>query len=105
MHWLVAVALVAGFIFGDPKTTVANWFWSEKNAPWETVDAFYYPDRSNLAKFIHMERLPDVDACRVAVRSVAAQHSDPRVIRGDYICAVGKPMMWMGVFVYRMKVR
>ena len=35
------------FTLGGGHLNLANWFWSSSDAPWEAVDAFYYPDRND----------------------------------------------------------
>jgi hypothetical protein len=52
------------------------------------VDAFYYPDKSNLS--ISLETMTWVAAqCRTWVNSVARKQKIRRLERGDYHCRVG----------------
>lgn len=100
------VLIICGwFIWGDPPKTVANWFWADDAAPWETVDAFYYPDRSNLALYRSHKGLDSVQECRNWVRSAAASHGDANLIRGDYECGVEVVDTFVGISVYRTTVR
>lgn len=51
--WPLFLLLGAGalwFWLGDPPKDAANWFWPDSPAPWEQVDAVYYPDNSDLTK-------------------------------------------------------
>ncbi len=56
MPWIVIAAIGLWFFFGTPAKTLANWFWTDSAAPWETVDAFYYPDRSDLTNNLYARR-------------------------------------------------
>ena len=53
MGWLITIGIGLWFFLGEPAKDVANWFWENSAAPWEEVDAFYYPNRSNLT--VHKE--------------------------------------------------
>lgn len=53
------------------------------------VDAFYYPDRSNLLWHEAVFGLKDVEECRRAIFRMAAAKGDPNLSRGDYECGVG----------------
>lgn len=64
MPLIILIAIGLWFWFGDPLKTVANWFWESNAAPWETVDAFYYPNRNDLTQFQKMPGLNSVDECR-----------------------------------------
>ncbi len=91
----------------SPKETVANLFYANDAAPWETVDAFYYPDRADLTISQSRMGLVDIAGCRDVVRSMAALNNDPQLLRGDYECGVGridKPE-YAGVNVYRLTIR
>ncbi len=100
---IIAVAL--WFFFGDPAKNVANWFWGDTAAPWEEVDAFYYPKRSDLSKHLTSRGLHDVDACRRWVYAEAFKRNDDRMTRGDYECGIGLIEHIGGLKVYRITVR
>lgn len=104
---VVAVVLLVGawFLLGDPPGTVAGWFWPEDAAPWERVDAFYYPDRGNLLIDQRRQDVGSVDGCREWVRLAAAANNDPSLARGDYECGVGFLRSLGDVGVYRLTVR
>ncbi|QKK31869.1 hypothetical protein FE844_020795 [Rhizobium indicum] len=103
---LVCAGAGLWFWFGDPGKFLANLIYKSDAAPWETVDAFYYPDRSNLLVFATKGGLRDVDECRAAVRGLAYAASDPGLSRGDYECGVGKlDGDYYGLSVYRLTVR
>ena len=104
----VLLLIVAGglwFWLGNPQRDVAEWFYKTDAAPWETVDAFYYPDRSNLADWREARNLTSVEACRDWVYASAAINSDPALQRGDYECALGKPYSYGVLSVYRATIR
>lgn len=102
---LVAVGVGLWFWQGNPPKDLATWFYKDTAAPWEKVDAFYYPDRNNLTAWEASRDLPSLDACRAWVRSSAAQRNDPSLLRGDYECAVGEPYDYAGISVYRATLR
>ena len=104
MPWLIGIAILLWAIFGSPKNDVANWFWSDKAAPWEDATAFYYPDRSNLSKSVS-SGVGGVDECRDWVYAQAARRNDPNIQRGDYECGVGFLRMFGGLKVYRITVQ
>ncbi len=105
MPIIIIIAVGLWFFFGDPPKTVANWFWDDGAAPWETVDAYYYPDRYDLS--IHQSRngLDTVQQCRDWVYATAAINGDPSLQRGDYECGVEKTDSFYGMSVYRITVR
>ncbi len=105
MFWLFLAAIGAWFYFGDPPKDVANQFWKNDAAPWETVDAYYYPNRNDLSQHQKMTGLSSVEDCRNWVRSVAARNGDSGVLRGDYECAIEVVDTFGGLFVYRVTTR
>lgn len=105
---LLLLLLVGGGLWiwlGDPLKDLAEWFYKENAAPWETVDAFYYPDRSNLTIWRTGKKMPNVQTCRDWVYAMAATYSDPALRRGDYECALGEARNLGGISVYRATVR
>ena len=72
---------------------------------WETVDAFYYPDRNNLTMDLRQTGLKSVAECRTWVFQTAASKNDPNLARGDYECGVGLIEHYGPVGVYRITVR
>ena len=84
---------------------IANWFWEYEAAPWETVDAFYYPDQNDLSKFQQILGLGSVDVCRNAVRSMAASYGDPNLTMGDYECGIEVIDNLGGIDIYRTSTR
>ena len=106
MFWIVVVAAGLWFALGTPAKTAANWFWPDSAAPWESVDAFYYPDRSDLTESQAVRGLKDVDACRGAVNSMAYLANDPAISRGDYECGIGPTGQKLGsISVYRVTAK
>ncbi len=101
MPLLILFAVGLWFFFGDPPETVANTFWPEDAAPWETVDAFYYPNRNDLSDFRKVSGLQSVDECRDAVSSMAATYNDSSFTRGDYECGIEIVDNFYGMNVYR----
>lgn len=105
MPVIILAAIGLWFLFGHPATTVADWLWASDAAPWETVDAFYYPDRENLTAFNLISDFDSVQACRDWVYSAAAANGDPELERGDYECGIQKLDSFGGMSVYRATVR
>lgn len=105
MPILIFAALLAWWAFGDPAKSVAGWFWPSDAAPWEKVDAFYYPDRTDLSRHTLMPGLSKADDCRMWVRQEAAFLNDPGMVRGDYECGIGKISNEYDLAVYRLTVR
>jgi len=102
---IVLCALVAWALFGSPKNDTANLLWPNDAAPWEAVDAFYYPDRNDLTQHVAMRGFDTVDKCRDWVGAAAANNRDAGLLRGDYECAVGKMDDLGGLSVYRLTIR
>src|SRR3990167_1073093 len=90
MPYLVILGLIAWFVFGSPVQTLANSFWPEDAAPWETVDAFFYPNREDLALNDAVYGLSDLASCQRWARDQAMKYQDPLFQRTDYECGVGK---------------
>ena len=105
MGYIFIFALAAWVFFGSPLKAIANLVWDDSAAPWESVDAYYYPDRSNLANHQVIEGLGSVQECRDRVNDMAANNRDPRLVRGDYECAIQKLDGFQGISVYRTTVR
>lgn len=105
MPLIILIAIGLWFWFGDPPKTMANWFWESDAAPWETVDAFYYPNRNDLTQFQKMPGLNSVDECRSWVRSTASINGDSGIMRGDYECAIEVVYSFAGISVYRTTTR
>ena len=104
MRWLIFGALILWAIFGHPSRDIAGWFWEYDAAPWERVDAFYYPDRTNLAVFNQHSKVGGVEECRSWASEMAAANGDRGMNQGDYECGVGEPTDWNGLKVYRTTV-
>lgn len=103
---LIVIAVVGGwFAFGDPPRTVAGWWWPETSAPWETVDAFFYPDRNNLYLVREQGGLKNLQACRDWVSAAAYANNDPTMSRSDYECGLGTAKPYGTLKVYRNTVR
>ena len=87
--FLFFCALLAWATLGSPKQDAANIFWGDNPAPWEQVDAFFYPSRSNLLVDVRRLNLRSLDECRNWVREQARQNGDSSLSRGSYECGVG----------------
>ena len=105
MPFIVVIAIIAWDLIGSPLKDIANILWKTEAAPWETVDAYYYPDRYRLGRYIFVEGLQTVDDCRAWVSSQARLYNDPSIVRGDYECGIQKLETWNGLSVYRMTVK
>ena len=102
MPWIVIIIVGAWFIFGNPSKDIANWLWDDGPAPWEKVDAFYYPDRNNLFVDRSARGFVGLEECRDWVYSKAARNGDPTLERGDYECGVGRLGSFGDIGVYRL---
>lgn len=91
--------------FGSPANDLAGLFWPERPAPWERIDAFYYPDRRNFSVHRAAHDVGSLGGCRSWVRAMAEANADPGVTHGDYECGVGKLREWGGLTVYRITAR
>lgn len=77
---LSLIMLLAGC---SPEAVVADAFWEDEPAPWEEVDAFYYPNKHNLNIVESQPGLKTLDECRAWVQDRADQNNDrslPRFI-------------------------
>ena len=105
----LALVIIGGlawwFVVGEPIVTIVNRFWPETPAPWEDVDAVYYPDRGNLLVEVSAPHVGTVEACRAWVYDRAAANSDPTLTRGDYECGIGFLRNMGSLRVYRLTVR
>jgi hypothetical protein len=99
-NWSSSVVLV-----GEFSEERGEWFWKDGPAPWETVDAFYDPDRNDLFTMETAQGFANLDGCRGWVRVAATTRNDPGLLRGDYECGVGKPEPFGAVSVYRITAR
>ena len=88
LKWIVGI-VIAFWVLSAAPSFLANTFWAETNAPWEKVDAFYYPDASDLTEWEEKMDVGSVQACRDWVEDAAAAKGDPNIDRGDYECGVG----------------
>lgn len=105
MQWILVVVAILWVVLGNPKKDLASWFWSESAAPWEQVDAVYYPDRSDLSEYEIRRDVGGLDACRDWAYFRAENNDDGNFQRGDYECGIGKLDAWEGMTVYRITVR
>ena len=105
MRYFAVGALCLWALFGSPTNDLAGVFWSQRPAPWEAVDAFYYPDRHNLSIHRAAYNLGSLDGCRSWVRPMGQTNADPSLTRGDYECGIGKLRELGDLTVYRITVR
>ena len=87
---VVALALVSLSGCDNPASTVANWFWPNSAAPWEEVDAVYYPNKYDLTVYQLGRDVGSLENCRAWVGAKAVRYNDPNLERGDYECGVGR---------------
>jgi len=73
----------------NPKNEVASLFWPESPAPWETVDAYYYPDADRMWELERLEGFATVSACKVWAWDQAMVRGDTMMKRGAYECGFG----------------
>lgn len=98
-------AILGWFALGSPPTDIANLVWSDDAAPWESVDAIYYPFASDLSQAETAGGLNSVDACRAWVHAAAADREDPELVRGEYQCGVGGKGSLQDPRAYRVTLR
>jgi hypothetical protein len=103
--WFVVIMLIVWFVVGRPATDMANWIGPNSPAPWEGIEAFYYPDRSNLSNDVKSRPVADLDECRDWVQEQATLQRDARLLKGDYECAFGKSGNLGSIKVYRQTGR
>jgi hypothetical protein len=108
-RWPISILGILGLIvwgaLGNPTQTIAGWIWPHSLAPWESVDAFYYPDKSNLSVSLENHDVGGLAQCRTWVYSVARKQKDPQLERGDYHCRVGQLDAQGSLNSYRFTVR
>jgi len=108
-RWPVLILGIPGLIvwgiLGNPTQTIAGWLWPHSPAPWEHVDALYYPDKNNLAVSLDNLDVGGLAQCRTWANSVARKQKDPQLERGDYHCGVGYPVSQDSLNSYRLTVR
>ena len=108
-RWPLLVLGVAGLIvwggLGNPGETIAGWISPHSPAPWESVDAFYYPDKNNPTISIGNPDVGGLAQCRTWASSAAAKQNDPQLARGDYECGVGYLTSQGSLNRYRLIVR
>ena len=100
---IAILSLLIWAAIGDPVQTVTNWLWPRSPAPWESVDAIYYPDKAHQLVSVDNQDVGSLTRCRAWVISVAKQN-DPGLQRGDYQCGV-EHRYSEGLNIYRLMVR
>ncbi len=81
--------------------------WGDSPAPWEEVDAFYYPDASDLTAHEESRKVGNLEACRDWAFGRAELYGDPDMRRSTYECGIGphKRSDFGGLTVYRRTVQ
>ena len=105
MYKLVILAIIAWFIFGKPISSGTDLLWPTSPAPWERVDAFYYPDKMDFAKLQTKRGFKTVPECKAWIKAQAAANNDPEMRQGKYKCAIGFMGNEFGKKVYRVLVK
>lgn len=101
----LVTVIIHYLIFGSFRRDAGNFFWPDDVAPWETVDAFYYPDARDPSRFESANGLEDKDQCRSWAQAAALRNQDPDFSEGDYECGIGKLDQFGSVTVYRIIAR
>lgn len=108
-HWPISILGMLGFIvwgaLGNPTQTITGWIWPHSPAPWESVDAFYYPDKSDPNISLENYDVGGLVQCRAWANSAAAKQKDPQLERGDYYCGIGYLNAQGSLGTYRLTVR
>lgn len=97
--------LLVGLCLVGFRETIAGWFWPRSPAPWETVDAFYYPSKTNLPVDRRKYDMPSIESCRLWIFQQAALSEDPKLEHGDYECGVGFMQNVGDLRMYRLSLR
>jgi hypothetical protein len=105
MQYLVILILIFWAAFGEPKKNIANSFYEFEAAPWETVDAFFYPDSNDLTQYQKQTGFNSVDECRDWVFSMAQQINDASMLRSDYECGIEIIDQLYDLSIYRTTVK
>lgn len=105
MGVLIIIVAALWFFLGHPAKNVADLFWPSAAAPWEKVDAFYYPDRADLTEHRKILGLTSITECRGAVHDMAAELGDRSLSRGDYECGIGQLSSEYGLSIYRITAK
>lgn len=71
----------------------------------QQVDAYFYPDRTNLTESESYLDIGSVEACRDWAYFKAAQIGDPNMQRSTYECGLGPREHGAGFTVYRETVQ
>lgn len=103
--WIILILLAAWFYWGDLGTILANKFWENEAAPWEKVTALYFPDNNDESNYLIFENLSSVKSCQMIAHTQAEIRGDPLMIKGSYICEIGKEREENGITIYRTNVK
>ena len=92
-HMVAAViafcAVFTGWwMFGDPRQVLAHHAFPDRPAPWEAVNAVYFPDREDRATKLVRPRFVSMQECRNWIYREATRAGDPRLRRGDWACEI-----------------
>jgi hypothetical protein len=103
---LLAMAIALGWLLlqAKPIESIANVMWPDSPAPWERVDAVYYPDAGDRTTQLRERNLADLDSCREWANRAAAYSGNQHLRRGDYRCDVGLQESYGDIEVYRLTV-
>ena len=108
-RWPISILGILGLMvwgaLGNPNRQLPAGFGRISPAPWERVDAFYYPDKNNLSISLENHDVGGLAQCRTWVNSVARKQKDPQLERGDYHCRVGHLDAQGSLNSYRLTVR
>lgn len=105
MPFLIVLALALWALIGSPSRDIANLFWSSSAAPWERIDGYYYPSRTNLSRHEVVRGFASVEDCRAWARMMARRNDDSSFSRSDYECGIGEISEMGGMQIYRITVR
>jgi len=100
--FVFAIIVVVAFF---ARNEIAAAIYPAENAPWETVDGYYFPDKLNPIVVRTVFGLKGVAECRAAMAQMARSYGQVGFFKDDYECAVGRPWVAGDKVIYRATLR
>ena len=86
----IVAGLFAWFALSNPKQDIADVIWPKSPAPWEQVDAYYYPYRDQTQQSHSAFHFQSVKDCRDWIEGKALEYGDTNPGEGAWRCAIGE---------------